>query len=353
MRHASRHGFTLVELLVVIAIIGTLVGLLLPAVQAAREAARSNTCRSNMTQLQKAIANRESQLKTFPGYINELGVRGTREQIRASWVVTAFPYLEQNNLWDFWSQPSAIPPPEFLTELEILLCPSDPPVIPGVPNLSYAANAGYLLNSHEFNPPQGENPANGIFFDLTRAQPDALYLGPSDEFDLASPAPFPKLSMTMGYLQQKGDGSTSTILLTENIHQVYWAYRGTAAAYNYSSSVQAESDEKWHFGVVWTLPNDVSAQTPRRINGDQTQDSYEAVSEITLDDNGNDQFYRRAFPSSLHPGGVNMAFVGGSVRFVSDQIEPVVYAQLMTSNRNRSEVDLNEKNLPPVNDSDF
>ena len=66
MRQSKRNAFTLVELLVVIAIIGTLVGLLLPAVQAAREAARANTCRSNMTNLQKAITQREQSMKEFP-----------------------------------------------------------------------------------------------------------------------------------------------------------------------------------------------------------------------------------------------------------------------------------------------
>ncbi len=87
MRHTSKLGFTLVELLVVIAIIGTLVGLLLPAVQSARESARSNTCRNNLVQLQKALSQRESSLGDFPGYINNLGVKGTQNQIRASWVV--------------------------------------------------------------------------------------------------------------------------------------------------------------------------------------------------------------------------------------------------------------------------
>ena len=72
MRQFTKSAFTLVELLVVIAIIGTLVGLLLPAVQAAREAARANTCRNNLKQLSTALTIRETSLGELPGYINKL-----------------------------------------------------------------------------------------------------------------------------------------------------------------------------------------------------------------------------------------------------------------------------------------
>lgn len=363
-------GFTLVELLVVIAIIGTLVGLLLPAVQAAREAARSNTCRNNLTQLSKALINRESSIGDFPGYINNLGVKGTQNQIRASWVVFTFPYMEQNPLWDRWSQPDAANsgyltrlcsvgnPGSGLAQVELLICPSDPPVTPGEPHLSYVANAGWIQNTNSLLSSGGrkERAANGVFFDRSRTTGSNLPLmGPQDINDNNGYSP---ITMTTAYIQAKGDGTTATIMLSENLHTVYWAYRNQA---DYSTS--GPKDEKYHFAFCWEQPDLVVApsgtqdEKNRRMNGNREQDSYEEVVQITSSESNTPQSQLSdAFPSSNHPAGVNVAFVGGSVRFVADQIEPRVYAQLMTSNSKRSELvfgGVRDKNLPPLSDSDY
>ncbi|MGA0038609.1 MAG: DUF1559 domain-containing protein [Pirellulales bacterium] len=93
-------AFTLVELLVVIAIIGILVSLLLPAVQAAREAARRCNCANNVTQLGLAIHNYEFHMEHFPaGVTNPDGpIRSVEEGSHISWLVRILPYMEQQAL---------------------------------------------------------------------------------------------------------------------------------------------------------------------------------------------------------------------------------------------------------------
>jgi prepilin-type N-terminal cleavage/methylation domain-containing protein len=92
----EREGFTLVELLVVIAIIGTLVGLLLPAVQMAREAARRSACTNNTKQLGLACLNYESARKRLPA-ANDRSVPSINGW---SWIVHVLPFIEEVNLYN-------------------------------------------------------------------------------------------------------------------------------------------------------------------------------------------------------------------------------------------------------------
>ena len=107
-QHRSARAFTLVELLVVIAIIGVLTALLLPAVQAAREAARRSQCANNLKQIGLAVLNFESATgKLPPAYLSGQG--------HATWLVLIMPYLEQAVLHDqlnvnqvYWGIPAEI-----------------------------------------------------------------------------------------------------------------------------------------------------------------------------------------------------------------------------------------------------
>ena len=95
----NRGGFTLVELLVVIAIIGTLVGLLLPAVQSAREAARRSACTNNMKQLGLGVLNFESARKRLPAASSGASTTSGSVAGGYSWICAILPFLEETNLY--------------------------------------------------------------------------------------------------------------------------------------------------------------------------------------------------------------------------------------------------------------
>ena len=102
-KQTKRRGFTLVELLVVIAIIGILVGLLLPAVQAARAAARRMQCSNNVKQIALACHNHESAYKALPAWVQAkgamTGATGVRPTLFGSGHFLLLPYIEQSTIY--------------------------------------------------------------------------------------------------------------------------------------------------------------------------------------------------------------------------------------------------------------
>jgi prepilin-type N-terminal cleavage/methylation domain-containing protein len=162
MRLRARTGFTLVELLVVIAIIGILVALLLPAVQAAREAARRMSCGNNLKQLGLALQNYHDTYKTFPpsGILNGDGGSPTaanpsRRPYHYSWLFMVLPFMEQQPLYDqtnksfpIYQGPTGTPQPVCSADIASLKCPSSfrlvvPNDTRGLAYTNYAASEGY------------------------------------------------------------------------------------------------------------------------------------------------------------------------------------------------------------------
>lgn len=361
MRLSNRKAFTLVELLVVIAIIGTLVALLLPAVQAAREAARRNTCSANLTQLSKALTIRETATKDLPGYINTLGITGSQQMVRAPWYVTIMPQLEQNQIYEKWSSGQMnfdLVNGGNYTGLEILVCPSNPPVQQGLPVTAYVANTGWRNQPRDTSQSLTgnadiENAANGLFFDRTRwsdlkgQTPLQNWSASQDPRDTSSNAP--KNVMTFAYVQGKGDGSTKTMMLSESLAAHHWGYSN-------SNDYESTQDRPYHFGFGWERPTFITTDLKARINGSKEPNPYENFSGMDTTfqatPSATDTNPRPGMPSSNHPGGVNAAFMAGQVVLINDQIDPFVYAQLLTSNHKQSDL-LGDRDATEPSDDAF
>lgn len=191
MQSSCRRGFTLVELLVVIAIIGILIALLLPAVQAAREAARRSQCTNNMKQISLALHNYHDSFQSFPprGIFGDGGSGPPQTPYHHTWLTAILPFMEQQTLYDSTDMglpamgPGGGGPPQPIvsTLVPTLLCPSDATapgdvsatgrgVVPdGIAWTNYAGPTAWdwwLRRDRVIGPPwvpQGNTRSDGIF----------------------------------------------------------------------------------------------------------------------------------------------------------------------------------------------
>ncbi len=301
-----RRGFTLVELLVVIAIIGMLMGLLIPAVQSARERGRNTVCKNNMRQVALAIINYENTKKRLPGYVEKIGVDSSGNPVWRPMMALLLPHLDRRDLDDrLRSFPGSIPSPAFysspysayltqgkLLYLEVLNCPSDP-VFEGA-HTAFAYNTGTpddITGLPSTPPPQ--NPADGVF--LWNA--------------------YGTLSISLDRIY---DGQSTTIMLTENIQTGLWVNGAEALV-----------------GCVWwdVDPANLSSVTffINRNREDGIEPYNNVVNEASASTSDLMNALRYARPSSRHPGSVNVAYCDAHVDALDESIDYITYAHLMTS----------------------
>jgi type II secretory pathway pseudopilin PulG len=318
-----------VELLVVIAIIGTLVGLLLPAVNSARERARQATCTNNLRELGLAMNSYTTSGKgVFPGWVqlqklDPIAIDGyplTSEiDIEVSWAAKLLPQIDQQGLWDSLlggklrhsDDLSNKNKPDDIQQLEIFICPSNPPSRPDAAVLTYVANTGAPDVRPTAARPQSDYAANGLCHNLV-STPDMK--GPTVRYD-----------------SDIKDGASTTLLLSENVDKDETdSLTGIALNTTWlrSSAFYLGAGGEQPFGMVWVYdsgnPLSPSPTSQERINRNLTNENYSVP---FADQSMGPRFSR---PASEHPEVVIAVFVGGNTRSIREDIDYRVYQQLMT-----------------------
>ena len=323
LRHVSRRAsggaFTLVELLVVIAIIGVLVGLLLSALQAARESARRMSCENNLKNVSLASLNFEAANKVMPpgSTVNKVGGRNG-----FSWHVNLLSFLESESLRaeiirqveeyrkaDPARQPQNIYDLENVNETEIstLVCPSDDEVVDNrngenLASTSYAGVAGSAASRGATGEYHGDNEglcgvvnSDGVFFPGSRVM-----------------------------LKQITDGLSNTFIAGERWYQL----RAWTAGAFWQISELSQPPEGPSRGFCMSGLKNMDAAVP--INAELEVVGYYKQHEPD-DRPGEVPAAKKILPynnlpfGSMHPGGANFSKADGSVDFVSQDIDPLVY----------------------------
>ena len=320
MTKSQSRGFTLVELLVVIAIIGTLVALLLPAVQRARESGRRSSCLNNVRQLGLATLQFEERLRRMPGSFDMLpriGDSSEATDLTTTWSVILLPDIEQQKLYDAYATGHL---QDYF--VQTYLCPSDGAKDRSGPVTSYVANAGRAGTARD------EIPQNGPFLNRIFQ---------------------PKLEALEGHWQ---DGREYTLLYSENRGATYFDEIGWNGLRSIAPleidedfTVKSGKDMKWGPVFVW----DPSTQPPdgARINEDgsgcREKDGLCMSASPRRFTSGScprvcvtDVLQIHARPSSYHAGGVNVAFGSGRAMFLRENIDYRVLQALMTLYDKRS-----------------
>jgi prepilin-type N-terminal cleavage/methylation domain-containing protein/prepilin-type processing-associated H-X9-DG protein len=303
LREHPRRAFTLVELLVVIAIIGVLVALLLPAVQAAREAARRMKCQNNIKQLSLAMHNyHDTYGQLIPGAISTNGT---------SWTAFILPFIEQRPLFEnfdftagnYNTNGGVRRSQNGLTKVAMYLCPSSPaekmmmnaPSYPNGPDLVNGTTPPFTLHYYINMGPKGQSPSGQTY--------EHRSVGSHGGFSQQGVC-----EINSKYkLKDITDGTAFTFLLGENSrHDNKYGSRFR----NWMRGCDGSTDQE-----ICGCRNYVNAiNTPVLASATTFND-------IPM--------------GSMHPGGANFSLCDGAVRFVSQNIDLGIYKA--TSSRNGDE----------------
>lgn len=321
MVRRGRRGFTLVELLVVIAIIGILAALLLPAVQAAREAGRRAQCINNQANLALATFTFETNRGRYPGWHEVVGNKD------ASWAVMLLPQLDQQALWDLWSDPS-VAGSGLYPYLAIMRCPSNPAPDKNNAYNSYLANAGFI--------PSTGDPA-GVAYGpvIIEGQHDGVFVNSSAIYANQNMLVVDTSRVTNSDLTV--DGISNTVLFSESTVAANW-WHG-ASPYNWKYPAAAAPFYPNGSNIMgflytsetatsdWLTPTLVFDQLNMKLNGNRRV--INTFAQVTAS---------HVRPSSQHPGGVIMAFADKHATFIRDNVDYKVYQALLTTNNPKARV---------------
>lgn len=317
-----RRGFTLVELLVVIAIIGILVALLLPAVQAAREAARRMQCTNNLKQLALGCHNYHATYDAFPFGRIDPAYGGYRWSVQAA----VLPYIEQGNVYNFinYSDPNSINDPTVTSaKLKICICPSDsdrmtnsadPQNAVGHGRTNYRGNGGndtgWILSGSVINIAASPEQNNGVFVTNQLIRLADVLDGTSNTALLSEAL--------------LGDGDQARISVPGDYFQIPYSTTDPTppdrlVLYQQCSQLPpTSSTQQWSYaGRYWYIGNYAVSRYNHLMPPNTKSCAMNGPGALNVRMN-----YKgtATTASSRHSGGVMVALADGSVRFVSNTV---------------------------------
>ena len=325
-KRIQQTGFTLVELLVVIAIIGVLVSLLLPAVQAAREAARRTQCVNNLKQLSLACMNYESSKREYP-YGRKYDIWDTY-----SWLQLALAFIEEGAIYDnYWTLPvkgftQTTPGPNGPIGDDERLRQARHSLIPGYYCPSDRTPAPNEIDTRQFGFYRGNyrgcTGTGDMYGGLTSSRdspPNGVGVFSVRKNQSVDPGASVK---TRGVRIAKiTDGTTHTVMITEGIVPRVPGWGGALGETIYGNMGGALMSNT--LTPNSTEPDIVYGPCPQNLN----DTGYTAP---CLSRGGSPWWRPNALRSqaaarSKHPGGVNAAMADGSIRFVPDSIDLIIW----------------------------